>query len=74
MNRRDHRSSLRQLDAEAIFSLREAVAEFRNRVMLYSVGKDLGAMLRIAQKAFFPDRLSAADSRLRANEWSGGDG
>lgn len=34
--------------------MREAVAEFRNPVMLYSIGKDSSAMLHIAQKAFHP--------------------
>ncbi len=34
--------------------MREVVAEFERPVMLYSVGKDSGVMLHIAQKAFFP--------------------
>src|ERR1700722_4464407 len=34
--------------------MREVVAEFERPVMLYSIGKDSGAMLHIAQKAFFP--------------------
>jgi sulfate adenylyltransferase subunit 2 len=54
MNWRDHHNRLRQLEAEAIFIMREAVAEFRNPVMLYSIGKDSSAMLHVAQKAFFP--------------------
>jgi len=32
------------------------VAEFRNPVMLYSIGKDSSAMLHLARKAFFPAR------------------
>jgi sulfate adenylyltransferase subunit 2 len=36
--------------------LREAVAESRNPVMLYSIGKDSGAMLHLA-KAFTPSKL-----------------
>src|SRR5205814_6891473 len=52
--RTDH---LRQLEAESIFILREAVAEFARPVMLYSVGKDSSVMLRLAQKAFFPGRI-----------------
>jgi len=47
---------LAQLEAEAIHILREAVAEFRNPVMLYSIGKDSSAMLHIAQKAFAPGK------------------
>ncbi len=34
--------------------MREAVAEFTNPVMLYSIGKDSSVMLHIAHKAFFP--------------------
>lgn len=45
---------LRQLEAEAIFILREVAAEFRNPVMLYSIGKDSSVMLHLALKAFYP--------------------
>ena len=45
---------LRRLEAEAIFIMREVVAEFERPVMLYSIGKDSGVMLHVAQKAFFP--------------------
>jgi len=48
---------LRRLEAEAIHIFREAVAEFRNPVMLYSIGKDSTALLHIAQKAFYPAKL-----------------
>jgi sulfate adenylyltransferase subunit 2 len=34
--------------------MREVAAEFRNPVLLYSIGKDSSVMLHIAQKAFFP--------------------
>jgi sulfate adenylyltransferase subunit 2 len=47
-------SHLRRLESEAIFILREVVAEFRKPVMLYSVGKDSSVMLHLARKAFFP--------------------
>ena len=47
---------LRRLEAEAIFIMREVAAEFERPVMLYSIGKDSGVMLHIAQKAFFPAR------------------
>ena len=50
-------SHLRTLEAESIFILREAVAEFARPVMLYSIGKDSSVMLRLAQKAFYPDRI-----------------
>jgi sulfate adenylyltransferase subunit 2 len=48
---------LRSLEAESIFILREAVAEFARPVMLYSIGKDSSVMLRLAQKAFFPGKI-----------------
>jgi sulfate adenylyltransferase subunit 2 len=48
---------LRQLESEAIFIMREVVAEFERPVMLYSIGKDSGAVLHIAQKAFYPAKL-----------------
>lgn len=47
---------LRRLEAEAIEILREAVAESRNPVMLYSIGKDSSAMLHLARKAFAPGK------------------
>jgi sulfate adenylyltransferase subunit 2 len=48
---------LKQLEQESIHIMREVVAEFRNPVMLYSVGKDSAVMIRLAQKAFHPGRI-----------------
>jgi sulfate adenylyltransferase subunit 2 len=48
---------LATLEAESIFILREAAAEFSRPVMLYSIGKDSSVMLRLAQKAFYPGRI-----------------
>ena len=48
---------LETLEAESIYILREAVAEFARPVMLYSIGKDSSAMLRLAQKAFYPGKI-----------------
>lgn len=45
---------LRRLESEAIYILREVVAEFKNPVMLYSIGKDSSVMLHLALKAFYP--------------------
>jgi sulfate adenylyltransferase subunit 2 len=56
MNWRHHNIRLRRLEAEAIEILREAVAESRNPVMLYSIGKDSSAMLHVALKAFAPGK------------------
>ncbi len=47
-------SHIRRLEAESIHVIREAVAEARRPVMLYSIGKDSGVMLHMARKAFFP--------------------
>ena len=47
---------LQRLEAESLHILREVVAECRNPVMLYSVGKDSAVMLHLAAKAFFPSR------------------
>jgi sulfate adenylyltransferase subunit 2 len=57
MNWRHDNIRLRRLEAEAIYIMREAVAEFANPVMLYSIGKDSSAMLHVAQKAFAPGKL-----------------
>src|ERR1700722_1833572 len=48
---------LRALEADSIYILREAAAEFARPVMLYSIGKDSSVMLRLAQKAFFPGKI-----------------
>jgi sulfate adenylyltransferase subunit 2 len=37
--------------------MREVAAEFRNPVMLYSIGKDSSVMLHLAVKAFYPGPL-----------------
>ncbi len=47
---------LKQLEAESIHIIREVAAEFHNPVMLYSIGKDSSVMVRLAQKAFYPDK------------------
>ena len=53
----DRLSHLQALEAESLYILREAVAEFARPVMLYSIGKDSSVMLRLAQKAFFPGKI-----------------
>ena len=45
---------LQRLEAEAIYIMREVVAECDRPVMLYSIGKDSSVMLHLAMKAFFP--------------------
>lgn len=48
---------LRQLEAESIHIIREVAAEFKNPVMLYSVGKDSSVMVHLARKAFYPAKI-----------------
>jgi sulfate adenylyltransferase subunit 2 len=50
-------SHLDWLESEAIHIMREVVAETRNPALLFSGGKDSIVMLRVAQKAFRPDRF-----------------
>jgi sulfate adenylyltransferase subunit 2 len=47
-------SHLERLEAESIHIMREVAAEFRNPVMMYSIGKDSSVMLHLAMKAFHP--------------------
>ncbi len=49
-------SHLDRLEAESIHILREVAAEFRNPVMLYSIGKDSSVLLHLMLKAFAPAR------------------
>lgn len=44
------------LEAEAIYIMREVVAECEKPVMLYSIGKDSSVMLHLAMKAFYPEK------------------
>jgi sulfate adenylyltransferase subunit 2 len=50
------RSHLSQLESESIHILREAVAEARNPVMLFSAGKDSTVMAHLALRAFYPSQ------------------
>lgn len=46
--------TLEKLENEAIYILRETVAQCANPVMLYSIGKDSSVLLHLAMKAFYP--------------------
>jgi sulfate adenylyltransferase subunit 2 len=48
---------LDRLEAEGVYIIREVAAQFRNPVMLYSIGKDSSVLLHLALKAFRPARL-----------------
>ncbi len=56
VERDQHLSHLKRLEAESIHIIREVAAEFRNPVMLYSIGKDSSVMLHLAMKAFYPSK------------------
>jgi sulfate adenylyltransferase subunit 2 len=49
-------SHLDLLEAESIHIFREAAAQFRRPVLLYSIGKDSTALLHLARKAFWPEK------------------
>ena len=49
-------SHLDELEAEAIYIIREVAAECEKPGMLYSIGKDSSVMLHLAMKAFYPEK------------------
>src|ERR1043166_9199362 len=63
---------LRRLEAEAMTILREVAAEFRNPVLMYSIGKDSSVLLHLARKAFYPAKppfpLLHIDTRWKFRE------
>ncbi|MRR18179.1 MAG: sulfate adenylyltransferase, partial [Deltaproteobacteria bacterium] len=44
---------LDKLEAQSVYIFREAYREFKNLVMLWSIGKDSTVLLWLARKAFF---------------------
>lgn len=61
-----------ELEAEAIYILREAVAQAKWPVLLFSIGKDSCALLHLARKAFHPGPLPFpvlhVDTKWKFNE------
>ncbi len=51
---------LEELEAEAIYVLREVWAQFQNPVILFSGGKDSIVLTHLAKKAFFPSKIPFA--------------
>ena len=45
---------LQKLEEESIYIIRESVAEFKNPVLLYSIGKDSSVLLHLLLKSFYP--------------------
>jgi len=52
-----HQSQLEVLEAEAIYIIREVVAEVENPALMFSGGKDSIVMLHLAAKAFTPSSV-----------------
>jgi len=50
-------SHLAVLEAESVYIMREAAAEFERPVLLFSAGKDSAVLLKLAEKAFRPGRF-----------------
>lgn len=48
---------LDELEAEAIWVMRETAAAFAKPVLLYSIGKDSSVLLHLARKAFYPGSI-----------------
>ena len=48
---------LKELEAEAIYIIREVAAQFENPVLLFSGGKDSIVCFHLARKAFFPGKV-----------------
>jgi len=48
---------LEELESEAIYVIREVVAQFSSPMMLFSGGKDSIVMFHLARKAFFPAKV-----------------
>ncbi|HNF27916.1 MAG TPA: phosphoadenosine phosphosulfate reductase family protein, partial [Leptospiraceae bacterium] len=52
-----HSTHLKQLEAEAIYIMREVAAQCEKPVLLFSGGKDSITLVRIAEKAFRPAKF-----------------
>ncbi len=50
-------SYIDELESEAIYVLREVVAQFKNPVLLFSGGKDSIVLTHLAKKAFYPANI-----------------
>lgn len=50
-------SHLKELEAEAIYVIREVVAQFENPALLFSGGKDSIVLAYLSRKAFYPARI-----------------
>ncbi len=55
--KKKNQAYLDYLEAESIYIIRETIAEAKNPVMLYSLGKDSSVLLHLAVKAFYPNKV-----------------
>ena len=47
---------LRELELESIFIIREAISNFKNPVLLYSIGKDSSVLAHLIMKVYYPNK------------------
>ena len=57
-------SHLDVLESESIHIFREAAAQFRKPVLLYSIGRPT-VLLHLARKAFFPQEVVSCSTSIR---------
>lgn len=57
MSHKYYLSHLKELEAEAIFVIREVVAQFENPALLFSGGKDSITLAFLSRKAFYPAKI-----------------
>lgn len=50
-------SHLKELEAEAIFVIREVISQFEKPALLFSGGKDSIVLAHLSKKAFYPSRI-----------------
>ncbi len=57
MSHQYYLSHLKELESEAIYVIREVVAQFENPALLFSGGKDSITLAYLSKKAFFPAKI-----------------
>lgn len=57
MSHQYYLSHLKELESEAIFVIREVVAQFENPALLFSGGKDSITLAYLSRKAFYPAKI-----------------
>src|SRR5688500_20170819 len=57
MSHQYYLSHLKELESEAVFVIREVVAQFENPALLFSGGKDSITLAYLSRKAFYPAKI-----------------